>query len=345
VSYCNRAAGFQKSFPTSKRATIRMRACSATVQEDPSTSFSLPTLKILYNDGAYVVVDKPRGMYVHPPEDRNRLIPKHENGMYLLKQQLGGDYYIYPLHRIDRATSGVVVYALSSKAASEFGTAMRARAVHKVYYAFVRGYTDTTGVIDDGMGGQEAVTLYETIMRVNLPMQVGRNQFPTQRYSLVRAVPLTGRYHQIRRHFNYISHPIVGDGDHGDRFHNRKFANDLDIPGMFLRAASISFKTLSGQTISVASPASEWEPRWQAIFSAAGACPLVSGASLLPPPSQLATLYHEGEDQDVEGSSKADTRNQQETGFACLRGWQPGFCEPLPLLGELPSLKLDGSCS
>eukprot|EP00983_Pelagomonas_calceolata_P020542 646732-Pelagomonas_calceolata.AAC.2 len=86
-------------------------------------------------------------------------------------------------------------------------------------------------------------------------------------------------------------------------------------------------------------------PRWQAIFSAAGACPLVSGASLLPPPSQLATLYHEGEDQDVEGSSKADTRNQQETGFACLRGWQPGFCEPLPLLGELPSLKLDGSCS
>ncbi|KAF5825533.1 pseudouridine synthase [Dunaliella salina] len=210
-------AGHQRSFPTSKGGRVRMHACSAAGHHDESSTFSpLPTLKILYNDGVFVAVDKPRGMYVHPPEDKNRPVPKQENAMYLLKRQLGGEYYIYPLHRIDRATSGIVVYALSSEAASEFGTAMRARAVHKVYYAFVRGYTDTAGVVDDGVGGQEALTMYETVMRVKLPMQVGRNDFPLQRYSLVRVVPLTGRFHQIRRHFNYISHPIIGDGDHGD---------------------------------------------------------------------------------------------------------------------------------
>ncbi|KAF5826032.1 hypothetical protein DUNSADRAFT_5297 [Dunaliella salina] len=113
---------------------------------------------------------------------------------------------------------------------------------------------------------------------------------------------------------------------------------------MFLRAASIGFTTSSGQTISVASPSSDWEPRWQAIFSAIGACPLVSGPSLLPSPRQLAALSDDEKDQDAVGSSKADGGGGQKTGFACLRNWQPGFCEPVPLVGELPNLNLDESC-
>ncbi|KAL6760843.1 pseudouridine synthase [Haematococcus lacustris] len=226
---------------------------------------------ILHEDGALVAVDKPRGFHVHRPEDSRRPCPREENGLWLLKQQLGGQW-LFPLHRIDRATSGVVVYAKTQQAAAGFGSTMRDREVRKVYYALVRGYTDTYGCIDSAVGGQSAVTLYHTLARARLQLAVGK--WESSRYSLLEVQPLTGRYHQIRRHLNHISHPIVGDGDHGDRYHNRAFAGQLGLPGMFLRAAYIQFQhPVEQQQLGVG--VTEWEPRWHAVFDSLGVCPVL----------------------------------------------------------------------
>ncbi|KAF5837623.1 pseudouridine synthase [Dunaliella salina] len=100
-------------------------------------------------------------MSVHPPQDEEgrRWTTKEQNAMWVLKQQLGGDCWVQPVHRLDRATSGVVVYALNRESTRWLSDLMKGRNVHKEYFAFVRGYTNTVGVIDKPLDGAEAVSL------------------------------------------------------------------------------------------------------------------------------------------------------------------------------------------
>ena len=120
------------------------------------------------------------------------------------------------MHRLDRATSGVIVFGLSPAAARRLQAAFEAKQVSKGYRAVVRGWVTAAGVIDHplddpetGAGRRPALTHYRPLARAELPFPVDR--YPTARYSLVEAEPLTGRRHQLRRHLKHVSHPIVGD--------------------------------------------------------------------------------------------------------------------------------------
>ena len=129
---------------------------------------------------------------------------------------------VYLVHRLDRPTSGIVLLGLSSEAAAVASELFRNRQISKAYTALVRGHALHDGVIDRPLTSPEvvqeeplpAVTVFQTIARFEIPLQSDR--FPTTRCSLVKAVPKTGRFHQIRRHPNGINHPVIGDTSHGD---------------------------------------------------------------------------------------------------------------------------------
>ncbi|WP_114783074.1 pseudouridine synthase [Botryobacter ruber] len=200
-------------------------------------------LEVIYEDAQYVAIHKPNGLLVH----RTRIAEeKKEFALQLLRDQLG--YHLYTVHRLDRGTSGVLLFAKSPEAAACMVKAFDERQVEKTYYAIVRGYTATAETIDSPIrpdkdhqhkAPQEAVTHYERLATVELPEPVGR--YATARYSLVKVKPETGRMHQIRKHFAHIRHYIVGDKRHGDWRHNQMFREKLDSPYMLLHSAELRF--------------------------------------------------------------------------------------------------------
>lgn len=200
-------------------------------------------LKIIYEDDHYVAINKPSGLLVH----RTRIAEeKKEFALQLLRDQLG--YRLFPAHRLDRGTSGVLLFAKNTDAAAPIVKAFVEREPSKVYYAIVRGYTPEEGEIDSLIRpdkdhkhkeAQEALTLYKRLATIELPIPVGPYQ--TARYSLVQISPETGRMHQIRKHFAHIRHYVVGDKRHGDWRHNRMFVEQLGSTELLLHAASLSF--------------------------------------------------------------------------------------------------------
>lgn len=212
-----------------------------------------PTLDILYHDPHYIAVHKPPGIHVHPSE----LARQEDSCMRILRDQLG--QWVYPVHRLDRATSGVLLFALDSEAAGKMIGLFLERQVRKRYLAVVRGYTDAEGLIDhplreaEGQPAQEAQTAYRRLGTVELPYPMGK--FPTVRYSLVEAFPHTGRRNQIRRHFVHISHPIVGDVRFGDGRHNRLFREKFGLHRLLLLATDLEFiHPYSGEEVSIHAP-------------------------------------------------------------------------------------------
>ena len=172
----------------------------------------------------------------------------------MLRNQIG--QMVYPVHRLDRPTSGVLIFAFSSATANSLAKEFFEKRVTKKYLAVVRGKSPERCVIDhplkeeldkisDKMArldkpAQEAVTDIETIATVELPFQVDR--YPSSRYSLVRAVPRTGRKHQIRRHLKHINYPIIGDVNHGVGKHNRFFREQFQNQRLLLACMEIGFR-------------------------------------------------------------------------------------------------------
>jgi tRNA pseudouridine65 synthase len=222
-------------------------------------------LPICYQDEDLVVVDKPSGLAVHRSQDLKDEVPL----LQTLRDQLGR--WVYPIHRLDRPTSGLLVFGLSSEAASwvarQFGTGE----VCKTYYALVRGWTPEQGSVNrelraDGTGPkQAALTHYERMQKAELPYAVGR--YPSARYSLVRVRTETGRFHQIRRHLHSISHPILGDVRHGDGKHNRFAREHLGADRLMLDARMLSFTNLRGEPVEAHKP---WDPLWLQVFAKLG---------------------------------------------------------------------------
>ncbi|MDH5784086.1 MAG: pseudouridine synthase [Chromatiales bacterium] len=198
-------------------------------------------LRILYRDERLIAVDKPAGMLVH-----RSWIASQEEVFLLqtLRDQIG--QRVYPIHRLDRPTSGVILFALSSEAAREMCGVFEARKVTKEYLAIVRGFTDERGHIDYALQeepdkpAQQAVTDYERLATVELPIPIGRYQ--SARYSLVRVIPLTGRMRQIRKHFHHIFHPLIGDTSHGEGRHNRLFRDRFDCHRLLLHAHRLTLQ-------------------------------------------------------------------------------------------------------
>lgn len=211
-------------------------------------------LDIIYEDDHFIAINKPNGLLVH----RTRIAEeKKEFALQMLRDQLG--YHVFTVHRLDRGTSGVLLFAKSAEAATPLTKAFEDKQVEKVYYAIVRGYTQASATIDNPIkpdkdhkhkAPQDAVTHYTRLASIELPIPVGR--YLTSRYSLVRVVPETGRMHQIRKHFAHARHYIVGDKRHGDWRHNKMFLEELQSPYLLLHAASVAFThPYSGERIKI----------------------------------------------------------------------------------------------
>ncbi|MDR6809244.1 tRNA pseudouridine65 synthase [Dyadobacter sp. BE34] len=196
-------------------------------------------LEILFQCEHLVAINKPNGLLVH----RSPIASDADVfAVQLLRDQLGQK--VYPVHRLDRKTSGVLLFALDEVTNSEMQRKFMDGEIGKTYHAIVRGYTPDAGTIDyplkrdDGVS-QDAVTYFETLMRSEVPFVVGKH--PTSRYSLVKLNPATGRMHQLRKHMAHILHPIIGDRPHGCNKQNRYFKEHLGMMQMMLHAVELEF--------------------------------------------------------------------------------------------------------
>lgn len=196
-------------------------------------------LEILYRDDHLVVINKPHGLLVH----RSKIAANAEEfALQILRDQIG--QHVYTIHRLDRKTSGVLVFALSQKVNSLMQDQFASHQVSKTYHAIVRGYTPENGIIDyalinDSGKKQDAVTHFKTIRNTEVPVPFGK--FETSRYSLIEIQPQTGRFHQIRKHFAHLRHPIIGDRPHGCNKQNRLFKEKWNMMTMMLHAREIAF--------------------------------------------------------------------------------------------------------
>jgi tRNA pseudouridine65 synthase len=207
-------------------------------------------LEILHQDEAIAVVNKPSGMLVHRGWDQDPIV-----AMTVVRDRLGR--YVHPVHRLDRPTSGALVFALSREHAASLGEAFRERNVSKRYIALVRGIAPAEVLVDSPVPKKPKGPRFEA------QTEIRRLEKFEERYSLVEARPLTGRLHQIRRHLAHLSHPIIGDVNYGDGRHNRLFRQRFGLWRLALHAFEIDIPhPLDGRRLVVraAIPADLAEP-------------------------------------------------------------------------------------
>lgn len=225
---------------------------------------TLNQLPIIFIDDFYVAISKPEGLLVHPS-----MIDKSEKecAMKQLRDQLGR--WVYPIHRLDRPTSGTLIFGLSSESAAALAEQFALRSVQKRYLALVRGFTQEDGLIDKPLKelwdkmtdrdsarakpAQEAITEYHLLEKIELKIPMPPH--PSSRYSLLEVLPHTGRQRQIRRHLKSIFHPIIGDPKHGDGAHNRMFKEHFELQRLMLHARQLNFiHPFTGRAIEIAAP-------------------------------------------------------------------------------------------
>lgn len=211
---------------------------------------------VLYDDPHFIAIDKPAGLLVH----RTRISEDKTFVLQQLRDQIGAP--VYTVHRLDRATSGVLVFGKNPEDAGALGKLFMEKSVEKRYLAVVRGWTDEQGTIDYPVRDQDrpgaellpAVSHYKTLKRSEIPHAIG-NRHATARFSLVEVFPETGRRHQIRKHFAHILHPIIGDKRHGDNKHNRYFHEVFNLERMLLHASDLNFiHPWTGQLLTLHAP-------------------------------------------------------------------------------------------
>jgi len=212
-------------------------------------------LDIIYRDEYFVAAYKPEGLLVHRSN-----IDKHETRFLLqeLRNQLG--QHVFPIHRLDKPTSGIILFALSPEIAALLQAQMESNQAKKEYLLVCRGYCQESGIIDHPLKpindfknkrtkaqsrksdkpAQDSVTEYKRLGTVELDVEIDR--YPKSRYSLVMARILTGRKHQIRRHFKHLSHPIIGCPKYGKSKHNHYFATHFNAPRLLLHAFKIHLR-------------------------------------------------------------------------------------------------------
>lgn len=221
-------------------------------------------LTILYQDAHVVAIHKPSGLLVHrSPVDRRET----RFAMALLRDQLG--QWVYPVHRLDKPTSGVLLFALNPETAKHITGQFEAQAVRKRYLAVVRGYPALGGIvrhaiadIDDLNSRQKradttplpALTLYHRLATCELPISVDK-RYATSRYALVDLCPRTGRRHQLRRHMKHLSHPIIGDTTYGKGPHNRFFLDHFGVGRLLLTAYRLELThPVTGEALCIQAP-------------------------------------------------------------------------------------------
>lgn len=196
-------------------------------------------MKVLFQDAHYIAIDKPAALLVHrSPLDRNAT----EFAVQTLRDQIG--QAVNPCHRLDRPTSGILLFALTAEATRAAQHAFLEHRVRKTYHAVVRGWLEGSGEIDYDLRNEEkpdkvqsAITEYCCLKQSSLAIPVGR--YPTARCSLVELHPKTGRTHQLRRHMAHLRHPILGDTRHGDGAQNQFLRQVCGQQILLLRAVRL----------------------------------------------------------------------------------------------------------
>jgi len=221
---------------------VRESLVKSTDPSEPRVAPTPTSIDVLYRDDYIVVVDKPSGLSVHRGDDRGSTF-----ALTLTRRAIG--QWVYPVHRLDRSTRGVLVFALSPEHARTLQDAFTARSIDKTYIALVRGSPPPWGVIDSPMekreGGPdvEAITEFETLFKSEVI-----------RLSLVEARPRTGRRHQIRRHLRRINHPIAGDVRYGKGIENRGYRTEIGLYRLALHARRLCFDhPVTGERVRVES--------------------------------------------------------------------------------------------
>lgn len=193
----------------------------------PKEFYSNPKINILYQDEFLIAVNKPAGLLVHPMSDNNL---EKKNLLKLVKWQ--AEKYLYPIHRLDRPVSGIVIFALTKKAAKFIKESWHHEKFIKEYTALVVGVIPAEGSVtiplDDELGiARESITHYQRVATFH------------EKFSLVKVQIHTGRNHQIRRHLKLIGHPILGDILHGDDNINKIFNEHMNFTRIFLQASTM----------------------------------------------------------------------------------------------------------
>lgn len=197
-------------------------------------------LEILYQDQYLAAINKPHGLLVH----RSPIATNTDTfAVQELRNQL--NLHVYPAHRLDRKTSGVLLFALDKAVLPALQNQFAEHTLEKTYWAILRGYSEDEGTIDYALTNdkgktQEAVTHYKTLQRTEIHVPFGKHA--SSRYSLVEAKPETGRMHQLRKHFAHILHPIIGDRPHGCNKQNKLFLEKWQMSRMLLHAKSLRLK-------------------------------------------------------------------------------------------------------
>lgn len=206
----------------------------------------MPDIDLLFLDDAIVVANKPSGLLVHRGWDRDSDV-----ALFRVRDAVGE--HVHPMHRLDRGTSGVLLFARSRAVAARLARSFEQGAIEKRYLALVRGAPPEAGVIDHPIPKGERGPRVSAVTRFRL---LARS--PVDRCSLILAEPLTGRLHQIRRHLRHLSHPLIGDVNYGSGEINRHYRERYALHRLALHALSLAFRhPVSGERVEVRAPVPE----------------------------------------------------------------------------------------
>ncbi|MEZ9199067.1 tRNA pseudouridine(65) synthase TruC [Shewanella sp. 10N.286.54.B9] len=250
---------------------------SETVAEQLLTDEVAPHIEILFEDDDVVAIHKPAGLLVH----RSYLARRERFfAMQLTRDKVG--CHVFPVHRLDRPTSGILLFAKSSEMANALCEQFASHSIDKEYLAIVRGNMHEAATLDYALkeelddvadkdvdpnkAAQDAVTSYKPLLNSEIPYASGR--YATSRYALVHLSPHTGRKHQLRRHMAHLRHPILGDTTHGDGKQNKFFREHFGINRLWLIAKKLSFNhPRTGERVAVET---ELEQEWLTLFDELG---------------------------------------------------------------------------
>ena len=201
-------------------------------------------IPFLYQDATLLAINKPSGLAVHRGAAWDRVV-----ALGIVRDLVG--HHVHAVHRLDRATSGALLFALDPETARLMYAKFEAGEVGKRYLALVRGIPPEEGVID------HPIPRVEDGPRVPAVTEF-RRLATFERYALVEARPLTGRLHQIRRHFKHISHPLIGDVRYGKGEHNRLFRERFGLHRLALHALELAFDHPgTGERLRIVAPVPE----------------------------------------------------------------------------------------
>ena len=200
------------------------------------------SVRVIYEDEYILCVSKPNNMLVHHAF-HSRNVSDELSLLQVIEAEKG--FKTYPIHRLDRKTSGIILLAKQKEVVASFQELFTKNEIEKVYFGIVRGFSPDQKSIDSPVKGRDAKVHKDALTHLktleNITLDIAVKPYDSSRYSLVALTPKTGRMHQLRVHANKISHPLLGDPKYGDKNHNLMFEQNFNCKNLFLHAGKLTF--------------------------------------------------------------------------------------------------------